>query len=367
MYEIYDQGILFILGCLLFYQSLTSDLTQIIFLLIASMITCLYIYFDHKWTRFYIFLGTIVLVLFLPKLIYFIPVFIYYPIRSSYRYVGFLNIIAIIRTNNAISVSNIILLLIFCVLSIYLSIRTERTLHMKEDYTSIQDTSRELYLAQVEKNQHMLENQDYEINLATLNERNRISKEIHDNIGHLLSRSLLQIGALLMITKDDTTKEVLTDLKDSISSGMDDIRTSIHNMHDESIDLYTELYTLVKEFTFCHINFEYDLSEQPELKLRYCFISTLKESLANIVKHSKATDVYVILREHPAFYQFIIDDNGELTQTDKTRIRRQLHHTNSNEGMGLHNIIDRVTGFHGTISFNLDHGFQTFITIPKEQ
>jgi signal transduction histidine kinase len=41
-----------------------------------------------------------------------------------------------------------------------------------------------------------MEKQDYEIYLATLRERNRIAREIHDNVGHMLSRSILQIGAL---------------------------------------------------------------------------------------------------------------------------------------------------------------------------
>ena len=34
---------------------------------------------------------------------------------------------------------------------------------------------------------------------ATLRERNRIAREIHDNVGHMLSRSILQMGALITI------------------------------------------------------------------------------------------------------------------------------------------------------------------------
>ena len=43
-----------------------------------------------------------------------------------------------------------------------------------------------------QKNKDLLEKQDYEIHVATLKERNRIAREIHDNVGHMLSRSLLQ-------------------------------------------------------------------------------------------------------------------------------------------------------------------------------
>ena len=37
-----------------------------------------------------------------------------------------------------------------------------------------------------QKNKELLEKQDYEIQVATLNERNRIAREIHDSVGHLL-------------------------------------------------------------------------------------------------------------------------------------------------------------------------------------
>ena len=66
-----------------------------------------------------------------------------------------------------------------------------------------------------EKEQGVNARQDYEINLATLNERNRIARDIHDNVGHLLTRSILQIGALLTIYKDNTIKEGLNSIKDT--------------------------------------------------------------------------------------------------------------------------------------------------------
>lgn len=36
-----------------------------------------------------------------------------------------------------------------------------------------------------------------EIRIATLSERNRIAREIHDNVGHMLSRAILQLGAIM--------------------------------------------------------------------------------------------------------------------------------------------------------------------------
>ena len=59
----------------------------------------------------------------------------------------------------------------------------------------LRDDSTEKNLLLEEKNHMLVEKQNYEIYTATLKERNRIAREIHDNVGHLLSRSILITGA----------------------------------------------------------------------------------------------------------------------------------------------------------------------------
>jgi signal transduction histidine kinase len=247
----------------------------------------------------------------------------------------------------------------------FLKNRTTAAIRLLSEYNELRDTTKELAILQEQKNQSLLENQDYEVNLATLNERNRISKEIHDNIGHLLSRSLIQIGALLTITKEEITKEGLASLKESLSEGMDSIRNSIHNMHNESIDLYTSIDTIIKEFTFCNISFEYDIKSNPELKLKYSILAIIKEALSNIMKHSNATKVMVSLREHPALYQLIISDNGTMDFLMKEKLSKLIENQLYMDGIGLQNITDRVKNFNGNINFILENGFRIFITIPK--
>lgn len=364
MIEYIDRVLIFAACTFLFFMNYSNYYTVAI-LVIALIFCSMNFYFDNKWIHFALFFLYLVLCYLFAGFLVFIPCILYDPIRYPYRYISFLVMIPIVRFWRIYTLPQFFIVVLVSCIAVYLSLRTQQTQKLRLEYNTMRDTSYELSLAQEEKNRHVLDNQDYEINLAMLNERNRISKEIHDNIGHLLSRSLLQIGALLTITKDDTTKEVLTDLRDSISDGMDNIRASIHNMHDESVDLYSSIYTLVKEFTFCKIGLEYDVESNVPLKLKYCFISTVKESLNNIIKHSNATNVTVVLREHPGLYQLIISDNGTFSSTERYRITQHLSQTGYNDGMGLQNIVDRVKGFNGTIRFNLDDGFQTYMTIPK--
>lgn len=82
-------------------------------------------------------------------------------------------------------------------------VQNGRILYLEQEMIRLRDTSTELNLVLQEKNKNLMEKQDYEIYLATLRERNRIAREIHDNVGHMLSRSILQMGALITIHKEE--------------------------------------------------------------------------------------------------------------------------------------------------------------------
>lgn len=63
-----------------------------------------------------------------------------------------------------------------------------------------------------------------EIRIATLSERNRIAREIHDNVGHMLSRAILQLGAIMTVYRKDTIYDNLVPIKYSLDTAMNNIR-----------------------------------------------------------------------------------------------------------------------------------------------
>ena len=123
-------------------------------------------------------------------------------------------------------------LLAFC-----LQNRTEAAECLEQSLMKLRDDSTEKNLLLEEKNRMLAEKQDYEIYAATLKERNRIAREIHDNVGHLLSRSILITGAAKAINASDALSPVLDDLDHSLNQAMTSIRTSVHDLHDESLNL----------------------------------------------------------------------------------------------------------------------------------
>ena len=205
-----------------------------------------------------------------------------------------------------------------------------------------------------QKNKALQEKQDYEIYNATLKERNRIAREIHDNVGHVLSRSILMVGAAKTINKDPGMTAMLKNLEDSLNHAMNSIRNSVHDLHDEAVNLEEVEKSLVREFAFCQVQMVYDMTREVPREVKYCFISITKEAFANIMKHSNATKVQLILREHPGLYQLCIEDNGTDAFYDPEK-----------SGIGIANMKERVNALGGTLQIFTDKGFRIFITIPK--
>lgn len=365
MYEIVDKILLYIC-CLTLYLFQMDTNYAIIPAILALVLACLSYYFENIRVQMIINLFYSILCIFVPGYIIFMPLIQYNILHTEHQYLAAITPLLFVVNSESYIISIFIFTFICFFASYLLKSKSDKLNSLQFEYNELRDTSSSFSQVLEEKNRSILKNKDYEINLATLNERNRISRELHDNIGHLLSRSLLQVGALLTITKDETACESLSALKDSLSNGMDDIRNTIHKMYDDSIDLYSQIEQLVKTFTFCPVTYEYGITTSPPITLKHSILAIIKESLANIIRHSDATKASILLREHPAMYQLIIKDNGNLATYKKEKILQSLDNQVEIEGMGLQNIIDRVKNYGGNINITMDNGFKLFITIPKK-
>ncbi len=363
MLEILDK-LFIIIFCVLLYFNRFGVESAPVSLIIVIILSCLCSYLEDKRANILSFLFFIILSIFFPFLMIFLPLIIYDILHTGDWRLGLIAIVPPIINHSFFNFPLVTLIGLIICLSYFLKYKTVNNKSLLKKHYSYRDSAKELEILLEEKNRELLDNQDNNIHMATLRERNRISKEIHDSLGHLISRSLIQIGALLTISKDQRIKKELEMVKDSLSEGMDNIRASIHNLHDQSIDLYSEINSLIKDFTFCSISFDYNIQNSPDFNLKHFFISTIKEGLANIMKHSNATNVSIILMEHPIMYQLIIYDNGKLSKIDKKKIEEINKSISKNTGMGLRNIMERVQAFEGIAKFSAEQGFKIFITMP---
>ena len=236
-------------------------------------------------------------------------------------------------------------------LALLLADRERRLAKTASEFIRLRDDDREEKLSLQEKARTLIENQDAGIKIATLQERTRIAREIHDNVGHLLSRSLLQVGAMLTVKKED---ESLLLLKESLDAAMQGIRNSVHDLRDDALDLENSVKQLLSDYTSYRTVFEYDMAPEVPTAVTYCFLTITKEALSNIVKHSNGDSIHISLKEYTSLYGLSIGDNG----TDSSI-------PGDTTGMGLDNMQARVAALKGTIRFSTQNGFHIFVSIPK--
>lgn len=226
---------------------------------------------------------------------------------------------------------------------------------LKDALRRIQDDSAERDILLTEKNRTLLEKQDYEIYTATLKERNRIAREIHDNVGHLLSRSILLVGAVKSVNRNPSLAQTIDSLDETLSQAMTSIRASVHDLRDDAVNLDEAVRSLLREFTFCPVSYCFDAGRFIPRDVKYSFISIIKEALSNIMRHSSAENASITIREHPALYQLCIENDGP----------PGVHPPEVTGGMGLSNMRERVNKLGGSIHFFTENGFKILITIPK--
>ena len=245
-------------------------------------------------------------------------------------------------------------------ISIIMAVKTRRLLDKSLELQTVRDDSAERNNSLSVRNKYLLENQENQIHIATLSERNRIAREIHDNVGHLLSRSILQVGACIAINKGTSVEKQLLPIKDTLDEAMNSIRESVHDLHKDSFDLKIATEAILEELKNFKIDFEYDISENADKNIKYVFITILKEAVTNIIKHSNGDSVVIIMRELERNYQLLIEDNGKVFPNSENYIKE------INEGIGLTNMEERVKGLSGIINFSIENGFRIFISVPKE-
>lgn len=334
-----------------------TEVIEVLPFILCAISAGLIYYLDQPLFKRLALLTYIALSIYEPEYIIFIPVVLYaYVEEDSWHWTALAILPYVLQLDQLVQApSKVFISLLLGIMAILLKQNHNSHTQLKRDLIEKADAMRELDLHLNEKNRALMAHQDDEIHYATLKERNRIAREIHDHVGHQLSRVLLQIGAQLTLKPSDPA---LLSMKDTLDSAMDNLRNSVHDLHDTSIELETQLRQITAQFEKCPVTLTLHLDTVPDTDIKIALVAILKESLSNVSKHSNATEVKISLIEHPSFFQFIIVDNGSAphayTQDDPHR-----------RGIGLKNIEQRVAELKGRFLIRTQNGFELFITLPK--
>ena len=221
-------------------------------------------------------------------------------------------------------------------------------------YQSVDDSSQRDLRQRQEMTSRQRE-QEANVKLALAQERNRIARDIHDNVGHILSRGILQLGALVTQSHTPQTREELEELQASLQAGMAAVRHSVHNTKQDTLYLDREVRSLLDGFTFCPVRYQNSTSAELSLNHKYVVMAIIKEALNNIMRHSNATNASISLSEMNKNHLLLIQDNGTSASAS------------SRQGMGLAAMDERVRGLGGTLHITQERGFRLLVTLPKEE
>lgn len=189
--------------------------------------------------------------------------------------------------------------------------------------------------------------------MATLQERNRIAREIHDSLGHSLTGVNLHLEAALRLLQTDP-EEAITLLQEAKQLGnmaLQDVRDSVATLRSEplqGVPLEAAIASLLTDFQrSTGIAPALDLTlETPVASDRKIAIYRItQEALTNITKYAHATQVTIQVQSTPTQIALKIDDNGKGFAPDQTTT-----------GFGLRGMQERTLALGGTFAITTAPG-----------
>ena len=251
---------------------------------------------------------------------------------------------------------------VFCALAALLALRTVQEEAARRSLHVVRDDLREKVLTLQDTNAQLLQAQDYELRAAALAERTRIAREIHDGVGHLLTRLLLQVKALQVVHREEPGVVAdLTTLDGGLDEALDSMRRSVHALSDDGEELATSLNMLGSRCGIESVRVDCSTEAEPPAVVARCVVAVVREALTNAARHGGARSARVAVADYPAFWQVTVDNDGIVPAEGEPAVDGR-----GGSGLGLRSMTERVEALGGRVRITPRPRFTVFATIPKD-
>lgn len=191
--------------------------------------------------------------------------------------------------------------------------------------------------------------------------RTKISSDLHDDVGSLLSGLAMQTE-LMEINASESDKfklQKIAGISRNAISQMRDLVWSIDSRRETINDLIERMHELAEELLLPkEISFQIDSSniKNPNKKLlaqtkQHIFL-IYKEAITNVLRHSDATNVNIVITNQAKGCELVIKDNGSKKESYKST------------GLGLSNMAMRAEKLKGNLDFQKENGFGVQLHLP---
>jgi signal transduction histidine kinase len=189
---------------------------------------------------------------------------------------------------------------------------------------------------------------------AKLGERIRISRELHDSVGHHLTGLCLHLEAALN-SPADQAKEGIQRAQSAAKDALHEVRSVVSALHGgEEIDLHSALHLLAEAIPRVRLN----LSIAKELRLTdperaNAVLRCVQEITTNTLKHSDASNLWISLSLERGGIEIEARDDGHVTRQTES-------------GFGLTAMRQRFEELGGVVSFEagMQQGFSLRAWLP---
>lgn len=197
-------------------------------------------------------------------------------------------------------------------------------------------------------------------------ERDRISKELHDDITSKLNIVYLNLQQLQdVVTKQKESEELFEKIETGLNKAINRIRELSYQLVPHMLNKFGIQYYLkelvesvenTSNFTIS-LNNEDLIKVKDELKLLHLF-RIVQELLNNAIKHSQADKIIISFQEYGDQLEMLIADDGIGYTLEKGHL-----------GAGLNNVLTRAALLKGNVSFDssMGKGFMITLKFPNHE
>lgn len=196
--------------------------------------------------------------------------------------------------------------------------------------------------------------------LSQIEERNSLAQKIHDEVGHTLAGSIIQLEAVGLIMEKDTARagEMVRSVTENLKNGMESVRSTLRAIKPAPEQLGINRLRLILEEFELNNKLETDLSYEGRLDvithMQWSILAdNMREALTNSLKHSSATVIKVKIEVMSKLVKMEVRDNGKGEAAVK-------------KGMGLSGMEERAGAAGGKLIIDGADGFSVITLLPVE-
>ncbi len=193
-------------------------------------------------------------------------------------------------------------------------------------------------------------------------ERKRIARDLHDGVGQMMSAAKMYLSGMEteMQFVDETQKTNFEKTLILVEDSCKEVRSVSHNMMPNAL-LKHSLASAVREFidkldkrSLKVYLFTEGLDTRLDANVETVFYRIIQECVNNVIKHAEASSLNISVIKDDEGISATIEDNGKGFDTKDVNVF---------DGIGLKNIMTRVTFLKGTVDFDSRPGEGTLVAV----